>query len=236
MVRSSSSERVVAVWNKLPQTVVHAPSRTQFEALVDTYLSAERREQNRPGKFGQKLRFCASIRDQSGPSSLGWEHFSTPFHSNPRACKITAPHCELKERCYTLFVLVIPGERKPLNDKQKPDPRSLGESLDYMYYSLNPNGLLISPAKVGESVNIQHKYNQYTHTTITNFPLCPFGGCAKTQSDWRPRQDGYRTQSRPATKILALHMCIQASELARCSLTHSRRSPGYIKPCTRSPA
>ncbi|GAA51114.1 hypothetical protein CLF_105603 [Clonorchis sinensis] len=32
------SFRVVAAWNNLPEMVVHAPSRTQFKTLLDTYL------------------------------------------------------------------------------------------------------------------------------------------------------------------------------------------------------
>ena len=39
------SFRVVAAWNNLPKTVVHAPSRTQFKTLLDTYLRESSRWQ-----------------------------------------------------------------------------------------------------------------------------------------------------------------------------------------------
>ncbi|KER29189.1 hypothetical protein T265_04124 [Opisthorchis viverrini] len=60
------SFRVVASCNDLPSTVVRAPSRPQFKAIPDTYLwttVAERQEQNRPGKLGQKPRSCVSIHE-----------------------------------------------------------------------------------------------------------------------------------------------------------------------------
>ncbi|KAG5451160.1 hypothetical protein CSKR_201350 [Clonorchis sinensis] len=51
-----------------------------------------------------------------------------------------------------------------------------------------------------------------------------------TTPGWLPHTCG------PTTNTLALHICIQASELTRCSITHGGRSPRHSNLSTRSPA